>query len=59
MSEISGNLFVPLPPGLYLTQTIININPKSPQTEYYQKIIDTTMTQVNEIYYVRNVNNPK
>ncbi len=58
MSDISQNIFIPLPIGLQLTKSIININSPSAQTEYYNKIIKTTESQINDIYYVKNVNQP-
>lgn len=34
MSDTSQNIFIPLPIGLQITRSMININPPSPQTEY-------------------------
>lgn len=55
MADISQNINIPLPSSLQITKSILQITPKSPQTEYYNNIILLRETQINEIYYVKNV----
>jgi len=55
MSDISQNIFIPLPISLQITKSMIDMNPPSTQTEYYNKIIKNAEIQINDIYYVKNV----
>lgn len=53
--DISQNINIPLPPSLQITRSILEINPKSSVTDYYNNIILLKEIEINQIYYVRNV----
>lgn len=55
MSDISQNVYIPLPPSLLITRSIIDCCPECPQCDYYNGIISDTEKQINNLYYVKNV----
>jgi len=55
MSDISQNINIPLPSGLQITKSILELTPTSAQTDYYNNIISLREIQINDIYYVKNI----